>query len=367
MKQQFEKTGFLVIKNFISKKLSKKLSKEFVDFCNKNPQECPSDSQVKNTPAKYNYISFLELLCEKTPEVSKIIGETVLPTYCYSRIYKNGDVLKRHTDRDACEISMTLHLEGDKRWNICLEDLEGNIQTITLDCGDALLYNGCVVPHWREKYEGNLYTQVFLHYVKSRGTRSSSYFDSGRDSYKNLEDYIKIFENIIPNNLCDKILSEYLNSDEWCDSFTKGGLNKNIRNCKVINISNQDTINKNINLRKEIDNEVYSIVSKVFLKLNEEYKHISVSQDSGYDLLKYEEGGFYTQHTDNYTDSPRTISCSICLNDDYDGGEFAFFGRKLKYNLKKGSIITFPSNFMYPHEIMPVTKGTRYSIITWFR
>ena len=43
-----------------------------------------------------------------------------------------------------------------------------------------------------------------------------------------------------------------------------------------------------------------------------------------------------------------------------------FFNEKLKYNLKKGSVLMFPSNFMYPHEILEVTKGTRYSIITWF-
>jgi predicted 2-oxoglutarate/Fe(II)-dependent dioxygenase YbiX len=40
--------------------------------------------------------------------------------------------------------------------------------------------------------------------------------------------------------------------------------------------------------------------------------------------------------------------------------------KQLKYNLKKGSVLMFPSNFMYPHEILEVTKGTRYSIITWF-
>jgi predicted 2-oxoglutarate/Fe(II)-dependent dioxygenase YbiX len=63
---------------------------------------------------------------------------------------------------------------------------------------------------------------------------------------------------------------------------------------------------------------------------------------------------------------PRSVSCSFALNDDYEGGEFAFFDRELKYKLKKGSILLFPSSFMYPHEIMPVTKGTRYSIVTWF-
>ena len=47
-------------------------------------------------------------------------------------------------------------------------------------------------------------------------------------------------------------------------------------------------------------------------------------------------------------------------------GEFAFFNRELKYKLNQGDVIMFPSTFMYPHEIMPITKGTRYSIITWF-
>lgn len=64
---------------------------------------------------------------------------------------------------------------------------------------------------------------------------------------------------------------------------------------------------------------------------------------------------------------PRTISCSFALNDDYEGGEFAFFDRRIATKIKKGAAIIFPSNFMFPHEIIKVKKGTRYSIITWFR
>ena len=86
----------------------------------------------------------------------------------------------------------------------------------------------------------------------------------------------------------------------------------------------------------------------------------------GYILLKYEVNQFYAEHIDFFRDNSRVVSCSFILNDDYEGGEFAFFNRELKYKLKKGSCIMFPSNFMYPHEIMPVTSGTRYSIITWF-
>jgi predicted 2-oxoglutarate/Fe(II)-dependent dioxygenase YbiX len=366
MNQFFEKTGFLILKNFISEERAKSLSKEFLEFCEKNPQECLSDSQVLDTPAKYNYVSFLELLCEKTPEVSKILGESVLPTYSYSRVYKNADILKKHTDRDACEISLTVHLDEDREWDLLLEDLKGNLQSFTLSHGDALLYSGCVVPHWREQYEGNFYTQVFLHYVKSRGSKTHSYFDKGKDSYKNIEDYIKIYEEIIPEELCDRIISEYVSSDEWIGAGIASGINKDVRNCELINISVEASIIKNQISRKKIDDDIYSVVSKILSDLNQEYNNVSVSKDSGYGLLKYEQGGFYTQHTDNYTENPRTISCSLCLNDNYDGGEFAFFDRKLKYKLKKGSAIVFPSNFMYPHEIMPVTKGKRYSVITWF-
>ena len=52
------------------------------------------------------------------------------------------------------------------------------------------------------------------------------------------------------------------------------------------------------------------------------------------------------------------------LNDDFEGGELIMFEDK-KIDTKKGDLLIFPSNFMYPHEIMPVTKGVRYSYVSW--
>lgn len=361
MNDLFEKNGFLVIKNFITKSRAKKLSKEFVEFCDKNPHECTSDPQVPGTPAKHNYTSFLELLCEKTPEVSKILDETVLPTYCYSRVYKNSDILEKHTDRDECEISLTVHLDGDQEWNICLEDLNGNSQAFNLNSGDALIYSGCIVPHWRDEYKGNFYSQVFLHYVRSKGSKSGCYFDRGKASDKNLKDHIHVIDDVLSEDFCDLIVNRYLNSNEWSDSQVgvEGNVDKLIRNCKIINI----TLDSN---SKDIDNQLFLSVDKIFKYLAENYIHLSLKQDSGYEILKYTEGGFYTEHVDSFEGHYRVMSCSICLNDDYEGGEFSFFGHSLNYKPKKGSAIVFPSNFMFPHQILPVTKGTRYSVITWF-
>lgn len=369
---------FVVIENFISSDRAKELSEEFKKYCEENPSECVSDSQVPNTPANYNYKLFLELLCEKTPEISKVIKEPVLPTYCYARVYKNGDVLKKHTDRDACEVSLTVHLDGDRNWEIFVETPDKKEIPVNLKCGDALLYFGCDVSHWRNAFEGSFYSQVFLHYVKSKGERSYAYFDKRKNKNNNTSDeeikslsklgsFIKIYENIIPEDLCNLIISQYENDMDWKDSRIEGGnVDKQIRNCQIIPISTQNSISKNELIRKELDNKIFEIASNIITDLTDKFSTISISQDSGYDLLRYTTGGFYSQHTDSYTQHPRAISCSLCLNDDYDGGEFAFFDRELVYKLKKGSAIVFPSNFMYPHEIMPVTKGTRYSIITWF-
>jgi predicted 2-oxoglutarate/Fe(II)-dependent dioxygenase YbiX len=89
------------------------------------------------------------------------------------------------------------------------------------------------------------------------------------------------------------------------------------------------------------------------------------------DLLKYSTGGKYEIHIDHYTNSPRHLSIIMNLNDSYEGGELIFTDQKekevKKLKLGKGSIVFFPSNFMYPHNIQPITKGTRYSIVAWLQ
>ena len=55
----------------------------------------------------------------------------------------------------------------------------------------------------------------------------------------------------------------------------------------------------------------------------------------------------------------------IALNDDYEGGEVEFWDGKYQLRLNKGDVLVFPSNFMFPHAIVPIKSGERYSIVTW--
>jgi predicted 2-oxoglutarate/Fe(II)-dependent dioxygenase YbiX len=185
--------------------------------------------------------------------------------------------------------------------------------------------------------------------------------------YPKLENYIYIVKNALDYKTCDKILNEYINSGEWVDTVVgKGNINKNIRNCQTIVISYLHVIEKNKDIRHKLDNAIFDGASKCIKEYNNKFPHCNIEEDSGYELLKYPKGCFYIEHTDSFKARPRAVSCSFILNDDFEGGEFAFFDRELKYKLEKGDAIMFPSSFMYPHEIMPVTKGARYSIITWF-
>jgi predicted 2-oxoglutarate/Fe(II)-dependent dioxygenase YbiX len=185
--------------------------------------------------------------------------------------------------------------------------------------------------------------------------------------YPNLKDYIIVLDDVLPHSVCDKILDEYANSGEWQQTVVgKGDVRKDIRSATTVLMSEPHVIARNAELRREIDSDVFAGASKAIQEYNEKFNHGRIEEDSGYELLRYETGQFYTQHVDSFKARPRAVSCSFALNDDYEGGEFGFFDRELVVKAPKGGAVLFPSNFMYPHEIMPVVKGIRYSIITWF-
>lgn len=181
-----------------------------------------------------------------------------------------------------------------------------------------------------------------------------------------LDKYILVIENAIDNDLCVDILNEYKNCSDWTQAITASGKTNAERQCDTIGVSFNLIIEKNKEIRQNLDQSLFNCAAEVIKQYNKKFPLAHIEEDSGYELLRYKEGQFYTQHTDSFKARPRAVSCSFALNDDYEGGEFAFFDRDLVYKLKKGSCIMFPSNFMYPHEIMPVTSGTRYSIVTWF-
>ena len=185
-----------------------------------------------------------------------------------------------------------------------------------------------------------------------------------------LEDFIHVEKNAISDELCKLIIDEYDDPDDWKPGTINDYEINEYRKCEVVYLSQDETIKRNLKTRKKIDERLFNIITNNLQKYLEKYNslgYIQVTQDTGYMLLRYKTGDYVKNHVDTSSDQHRTLSCSLILNDDYEGGEISFLDDKVKPHLKKGDLVIFPSSFTYPHQVLPITSGTRYSIITWIR
>ena len=194
----FKTKKYQVIRNALSKELANfifnymMLQRDAVDYMMKNNKVNPynpfigtrKDVQIPGAYSKYADWVMETLLMYMIPIMKAKTGMDLVPTYAYTRLYEKGNILKRHKDRPSCEISTTLHLGGDE-WPIFLDPSGADFvidefkQTIKpgapkgvrvdLKVGDMLIYSGCELEHWREPFQGNVCSQVFLHYNHANG------------------------------------------------------------------------------------------------------------------------------------------------------------------------------------------------------
>ena len=196
----FKTKKYQVIRQALSKELANfifnymMLQRDAVDFMTKNNKVNPAnpfigtrkDPQIPGAYSKYADWVMETLLMYVIPVMKAKTGMDLVPTYSYTRLYEKGNILHRHKDRPSCEVSTTLHLGGDS-WPIYLDPTGANnilsgFETTTvvkpgapegvrvdLKVGDMLIYSGCELEHWRETFQGNVCSQVFLHYNHANG------------------------------------------------------------------------------------------------------------------------------------------------------------------------------------------------------
>ena len=116
--------------------------------------------------SKYGDMLAETLLLSIKKNIEDRIGLELIPTYGFFRLYKKGNDLELHKDRNSCEISLSLCIgyEEGEQWPLYI-----NETPIYQEPGDMVIYRGCEVEHYREPYEGKQQAQVFLHYVDKNG------------------------------------------------------------------------------------------------------------------------------------------------------------------------------------------------------
>lgn len=128
----------------------------------------------KSEVTGYEYYAdpLVEVLLLKCKDaVEQAVGKKLLPSYSFSRIYQPGEELSDHIDREACEISVTVNVASKGEISSFYTEYKDNqVEQHVLNPGDAVIYKGCEVHHWRSPLKTDqLVVQFMLHYVDING------------------------------------------------------------------------------------------------------------------------------------------------------------------------------------------------------
>ncbi len=204
--EKFNEDGYLVVKDLWDPKELYHPVPELkgqLNYWDNNPDHfhhTEVEQQVGGSLARYWHPQYRQIHTGIRRKLEEIIGRKLYNTYYYDRYYFPGQELTKHADRDACEISVSVHistnLKGeDAKWPFWIKTPSGEERSLSLEAGDGILYKGCERPHWRDPMPGTrkrdkipffknrnslYYHQIFFHYVLQDGQRAHCAWDMAR-------------------------------------------------------------------------------------------------------------------------------------------------------------------------------------------
>tara|TARA_R110000744_G_scaffold235824_2_gene353428 strand:+ start:402 stop:986 length:585 start_codon:yes stop_codon:yes gene_type:complete len=185
----FQNIGYTKVENLVDAQTVKTISQYFENRIHRG--EWVGNSEVAfGDASKLGYYAdpLIEVMLKECQSLIEKHTELLLePTYSFSRVYQGEEELKPHTDRPSCEISVTINVActGDI-WPIWMQYKNNDPIKCLLNPGDAVIYKGCEVTHWRRKLpEGQINVQFMLHYVERNGLNSEYKFDKRKSLGEN--------------------------------------------------------------------------------------------------------------------------------------------------------------------------------------
>jgi predicted 2-oxoglutarate/Fe(II)-dependent dioxygenase YbiX len=183
---------------------------------------------------------------------------------------------------------------------------------------------------------------------------------------------IDIFENVWPSPheaiaMAEKAASDPESGAYWERAGTIGhGAYQNARTNMLMQLSHVADLANNLALQN-IHNQFNMLLLAAAIPHGQRFGIEQGLWHEGYNLLKYRTGEEYKSHYDGTSQTGRAVSAICYLNDDYEGGELEFPNFGIKIKPEAGMLMLFPSNYAYRHIAHPITKGTKYSLVTWLR
>lgn len=175
-------------------------------------------------------------------------------------------------------------------------------------------------------------------------------------------------KNVMKKSLINLINEEiYSDVETWGNGTIAAGEDPKIRSVKVSSLL-EDQIGNSVS-RRIIYNELKKFTSFINAEYTKNVCSFYDSQKNYFQFLYYDSKmrGHYDYHTDHFFENPRVLTILVGLNssDEYEGGELFVQNQEEGIKLGMGDLVAFPSNFMFPHKVNPVTKGQRKVLIIW--
>lgn len=164
---------YKVVKNFLSSE-EVSLGVEYFKLKHKWNIDSFDTNQSDNCDSMFYTEPFGEIiLLKKLKRVEEETGLSLIPTYSFTRFYSYNADLKKHKDRPSCEVSATVMWGSDGTpWPIFMDGHKCDMEP-----GDAVIYLGCELEHWRENFKGDWHAQTFIHYVDANGVYKDYAYD----------------------------------------------------------------------------------------------------------------------------------------------------------------------------------------------
>lgn len=188
---------------------------------------------------------------------------------------------------------------------------------------------------------------------------------------KNIESYVKVYDGWIDAEICKKTIEE-LETPVMANTFNQHTFYQSTTGTYATQSGDRelDVSWANVTTREYLMKRVWDGFAQYLTELNFSW----FTTWAGYSAIrfnKYSEDRLMAEHCDHIHSmfdgqikGIPTLSFVGVLNDDYEGGEFVMWKDKI-IELKAGSIMIFPSVFLYPHRVEPIKKGTRHSFVSW--
>jgi hypothetical protein len=177
---EFQTNGYVLVKGFYKPEELDTISRYLENVLKRYPENNQGGKLGDSSQFSWYADPLVEVILKNAvPDVEAATGLKLDPSYSFTRVYQKGDELKPHVDRPACEISVTSHIATvGKPWPIYMK-APGKEPTVHyLEPGDACIYKGCEVTHWRDKaVDTDINVQVMLHYVDKNGPNAEYCFD----------------------------------------------------------------------------------------------------------------------------------------------------------------------------------------------